>query len=103
MLPLLLSVCIDAVTDPLVGGWTDNLRSEMGRRRPFIFFAPIFVAVAAILNGCPPEGVDYGVWYGLFTILFFVLDDVYQAPVNPNRTVTRTVHPNPNPRSHTTP
>lgn len=74
------AVCVDAVTDPLVGGWTDNLRSEHGRRRPFLFFAPVFVAATLILNGCPPDGVDYGVWYGVFTILFFVLDDVYQVP-----------------------
>merc|ERR1712194_388555 len=32
-----LSVLIDAFTDPKMAVWTDTLRSKYGRRRPFVF------------------------------------------------------------------
>ena len=31
----------DAVTDPLVGNWSDNLKSKLGRRIPFMRWSAI--------------------------------------------------------------
>ncbi|MDG0979422.1 MAG: MFS transporter, partial [Halieaceae bacterium] len=31
-----ISLLFDAVSDPLVGAWSDRLRSNLGRRRPFM-------------------------------------------------------------------
>jgi GPH family glycoside/pentoside/hexuronide:cation symporter len=43
----------DAVIDPFIGHFSDNLRSRWGRRRPFLFiFAPI-TAILAILIWTP--------------------------------------------------
>ncbi|THD59038.1 MFS transporter [Phenylobacterium sp.] len=33
----LASLAIDAVVDPLIGQWSDNLRSRLGRRHPFMY------------------------------------------------------------------
>ena len=58
------AVCIDAVTDPLVGSWTDNLRTPWGRRRPFLAIVPLLLA-ATIFFHTPwwsDEEFNYGVW-----------------------------------------
>ena len=31
----------DVLTDPVVGGWSDRLKSKASRRRPFLFLAPL--------------------------------------------------------------
>ena len=33
---ILISLTVDAVLDPLIGQWTDNMRSRWGRRHPFM-------------------------------------------------------------------
>lgn len=49
---LALPRAIDLFLDPLVGGWSDRLRSRWGRRKPFIL-------VGAVLSGA----VATGLWY----------------------------------------
>ncbi len=53
----------DAVTDPLVGVWSDNTRTRpgwlrliplRGRRRPFIFWGSIFMIFTSVLFWYPP-------------------------------------------------
>ena len=37
-----LALIIDAITDPLVGSWSDRFRSKrFGRRHPFMLIAPL--------------------------------------------------------------
>jgi GPH family glycoside/pentoside/hexuronide:cation symporter len=38
---------IDGVLDPLLGHWSDNMRSRWGRRKPFLLFSGLFGAVLA--------------------------------------------------------
>ena len=33
---LLLALVVDAVSDPLVGRWSDHIRTRLGRRHPFL-------------------------------------------------------------------
>ncbi|MCY3640845.1 MAG: MFS transporter, partial [Gammaproteobacteria bacterium] len=37
-LAMMVSLAFDAVTDPLVGHWSDRLRHRLGRRHPFLFW-----------------------------------------------------------------
>lgn len=46
----------DALIDPFIGHWSDNLRSKMGRRKPFILFSLPFIAVSMVLIWLPPSG-----------------------------------------------
>lgn len=46
----------DAVIDPFIGHWSDNLRSKMGRRKPFILFSLPFIAASMVLIWMPPGG-----------------------------------------------
>ena len=47
---------VDAVTDPLVGHWSDSTRSRMGRRKPFILWGTPALAITFLLLWTPPVG-----------------------------------------------
>ena len=49
---ILVSLIIDALVDPLVGQWSDNFQSRLGRRHPFMYVAA-FLAAASF----------YGLWH----------------------------------------
>ena len=34
-----ISLIFDAISDPLVGAWSDRLKSKLGRRHPFIYLS----------------------------------------------------------------
>jgi GPH family glycoside/pentoside/hexuronide:cation symporter len=44
---LALPRLVDGVLDPILGHWSDNMRSRWGRRRPFLFFSAIAGSVLA--------------------------------------------------------
>jgi Na+/melibiose symporter-like transporter len=53
-LALLLTTIWDAVTDPTVGSWSDNLRSKWGRRHPFMALGGIPLALSFLALFNPP-------------------------------------------------
>ena len=54
-LGIFIALLFDAVSDPLVGYLSDNLRSRWGRRHPFMYASGIPVAVAYYFLWSPPE------------------------------------------------
>ena len=50
-----LAIIADAITDPLIGVVSDNFRSRFGRRHPFLFTAPIPLALCVFLIFHPPQ------------------------------------------------
>jgi len=72
---LLFSVRLfDAVTDPLIGSWSDKTESRFGRRRPFIAIGAILVAGAVIMLFMPPAlspGIT-GLWFGVSIYALFL-------------------------------
>jgi len=52
-----LSVVWDAISDPLVGAWSDKLRSRWGRRHPLMFASVIPLALSFVAIFWPPEPV----------------------------------------------
>jgi len=54
-LAIMLAMLGDAVSDPVVGMISDRWRSRLGRRHPFLFAAPIPVAISLYLIFSPPE------------------------------------------------
>ena len=54
-LAILIALVFDAISDPLVGYWSDNLQSRWGRRHPFMYAAAIPVALSYFLLWNPPE------------------------------------------------
>ena len=65
-LAILLSMIVDAITDPVVGSWSDSIRSKMGRRHLPMLASVLPVGVFFYLLFAPPQGL--GQW-GLFAWL----------------------------------
>ncbi|MGB0922123.1 MAG: MFS transporter [Alphaproteobacteria bacterium] len=66
-LAIMISMIFDAISDPIVGYWSDNLRSRWGRRHPFMYAAIIPVCIAFYFLWNPPEDASQTVlfWYVL--------------------------------------
>lgn len=56
-LALMISLVCDAIWDPAIGVWSDNLRSRLGRRHPFMYAAIVPAGVAFWLLWSPPSGL----------------------------------------------
>ncbi len=65
-LAILLSMIVDAITDPVVGSWSDSIRSRLGRRHLPMLAAVLPVGLFFYLLFSPPAGL--GQW-GLFAWL----------------------------------
>jgi Na+/melibiose symporter-like transporter len=55
---IMISLLADVVIDPLVGHFSDNLRSPWGRRHPFMYASAIPVAAFFYLLWHAPKGLD---------------------------------------------
>lgn len=55
-LAIFIALISDAISDPIVGYWSDNFRSKWGRRHPFMYAAAIPVAISYYFIWVPPEG-----------------------------------------------
>lgn len=82
-LALLIAVLIDAVSDPLIGHISDNLRNRLGRRHPFLYFAPIPLGISMVLLFAPPAGMSqFGLflWLLVFTAISRLMQSCYFVP-----------------------
>ncbi|MDQ7825181.1 MAG: MFS transporter [Candidatus Eremiobacteraeota bacterium] len=84
----------DAVSDPIIGHLSDNTRSRLGRRRPYLLFGGIMVAVTFVIMWWIPKGELVQSWfptessyhtfqlvYILFTLLlFFTAVNIFEIP-----------------------
>lgn len=86
---ILVALVVDAISDPIVGQWSDTIRTRWGRRHPFMFLSAIPAAFSLLLLFVPPEGMS-GVqtfWYILVVgccvrtfITFFEIPSSALAP-----------------------
>ena len=56
-LAIALSMLFDALSDPLVGIWSDRVRTRWGRRHPFMLAAVIPLALSFLALFSPPEAI----------------------------------------------
>ncbi len=63
-LAIFIALCVDAVTDPLVGSVSDHFRSRWGRRHPFMYFAAIPMGLCFYGLFSPPEGLAQNQLFG---------------------------------------
>ena len=64
---LAVSLAFDAVVDPLVGSWSDNITSRLGRRLPLMMLAVPLITVAIGLLFSPPRGLGQTALFGWLT------------------------------------
>lgn len=53
----------DALSDPIIGHFSDNTRTRWGRRRPFLLFGGIAVAIAFVVIWWIPKGDLVRAWF----------------------------------------
>jgi Na+/melibiose symporter-like transporter len=81
-LGIFIALVFDAVSDPLVGYLSDNLRSRWGRRHPFMYAAGIPVAVSYYFLWSPPnlDPESLFVYFVLLAILIRTLITFFEIP-----------------------
>ncbi|MCB9960672.1 MAG: MFS transporter [Hyphomonas sp.] len=80
---LMIALVIDAVSDPVVGYWSDNLRSRCGRRHPFMYAALVPIALSYFFVWNPPAsftGAELFPWLLAFTIAVRLSFTFYEIP-----------------------
>ena len=88
---IMLATIGDAISDPMVGMISDRWRSRLGRRHPFLFAAPIPLAVSLYAIFSPPDFLTGGVagepnqlwlfaWLAAWTICGRVFVTLYTIP-----------------------
>jgi GPH family glycoside/pentoside/hexuronide:cation symporter len=84
----------DAISDPIIGHFSDNTRTRWGRRRPFLLVGGILVAVTFVIMWWIPKGEMVQTWfptdasyhafqlvYILVTLLlFFTAVNIFEIP-----------------------
>ena len=73
----------DAVTDPLVGNWSDNCKHKLGRRIPFMRWSAIPLGLIFTLVFCAPvQGVSSIniVWLFVTVLAYYFLITCYCTP-----------------------
>ena len=57
-LAVFIALCFDAVSDPVVGSWSDFAHSRWGRRHPFMYWAAVPFAACFYFLFVPPDGLS---------------------------------------------
>ena len=78
-----IAVVFDAVSDPIVGSWSDAFRSRWGRRHPFLFASILPMGLFFVALFSPPSGLDeltLFLWFTVFNILSKTALTIFGVP-----------------------
>ena len=82
-LAIVIAILVDAVSDPIIGSWSDGLRHRWGRRHPFMYAAAAPFAICFYLLFSPPTDLDemqVFAWLVVFSVLTRTTQSVYSIP-----------------------
>jgi Na+/melibiose symporter-like transporter len=75
----------DAITDPIIAGWSDRSNFKFGRRRSFLAISALPFAILSILIFLPlNDGVSHlnAIWFGIVLVLLYFFMTMYVTPYN---------------------
>ena len=78
-----VALIFDAITDPVVGYLSDNWKSRLGRRHPFMYASALPLGIAWLLLFFPPEGLGQTglfIWLLSFAVLVRAALTLYHVP-----------------------
>jgi glycoside/pentoside/hexuronide:cation symporter, GPH family len=84
-LALTVALVVDAFADPMVGYWSDNLRSRFGRRHPFMYAAALPLAGLYFMLWNPPTGLSQPLLFAFLLAMAVSIRlcvSLYQVPSN---------------------
>ncbi len=82
-LAIFIALMVDAVSDPVIGMWSDSLQSRWGRRHPFMYASALPVSIGVYLLFNPPadlRGADLFPYLLSLAILIRVSITLYEIP-----------------------
>ena len=74
----------DAITDPIIGNFSDNFRSRWGRRRPLIIAGALLTGPLLLAMFCFPRGLSveaYGIYFAVAMLLFYPAFTLFSVPL----------------------
>ncbi len=76
------SKIVDAITDPLIGLWSDRTKHGLGRRRPWLFGATPLLGLCFVAIWLPPQmdHLSTMMWVTVWLIFFYVIFTAYNVP-----------------------
>ena len=81
---VILSRSIEILLKPLIAHISDEIKTKMGRRKPFMLIGCGFYALFLVLLFSPPSVYTtpkkLSIWYGVFFVLFFMAESVTIPP-----------------------
>ncbi len=84
-LAIFVALCLDAVSDPMLGALSDRTRSRWGRRHPWMYLSVLPLGGALVALVMPPEGLSQAQLFGWllgFAVLARQGMTLYAVPSN---------------------
>ncbi|MBQ8278572.1 MAG: MFS transporter [Roseburia sp.] len=78
-----IGTVVDAITDPWVANLTDNCKSKLGRRIPFMRWSAIPYGLCCLMIFFPPvqgSSVVNAIWVGVMLVLYYLFSTLYNIP-----------------------
>ena len=82
-LAIVLALLVDAVSDPIIGSWSDGTKNRWGRRHPFMYAGAAPFAICFYLLFSPPAGLSemqVFLWLVVFSVMTRTTQSVYSIP-----------------------
>ena len=80
---IVIALLVDAVSDPIIGSWSDGVRHRWGRRHPFMYAGAAPFAICFYFLFAPPAGLtetQVFIWLVVFSVLTRTTQSVYSIP-----------------------
>jgi len=80
---LAVSLAFDAVVDPVVGSWSDNMKSRLGRRLPLMILSIPLITLSLGLLFSPPKGLGQTgicIWLAIFSVAARSFISLFNVP-----------------------
>lgn len=80
---IVIAILVDAIGDPIIGTWSDGVRSRWGRRHPFMYGGAIPFALCFYFLFSPPSGMtemQVFAWLVVFSVLMRSTQSIYSIP-----------------------
>ena len=80
---IVIALLVDAISDPVIGSWSDSTDNRWGRRHPFMYAGAVPFAICFYLLFAPPDGlteVQTFLWLIMFSVLTRTTQSIYSIP-----------------------
>lgn len=78
-----IALFFDAISDPVIGSFSDRFKSRWGRRHPFMLLSAIPLPITFLLLMIPPDGLEpteLAIWLGVFAVLVRASITLFHVP-----------------------